>query len=161
MVATVGRVRGLTAEDLNRKFQTQAKASAAYYANHPDAIERRLAELDNEWDIERAIETEAAATVLTGVLLGATVDRKWFLLPVFASAMLLLHNLHGAYPLLPLLRRLGLRTSQEIAQERYALKAIRGDFGGMNRSRSSEQTVAAFRAADPDDGHDLSPEAQI
>lgn len=66
--------------------------------------------------------------ILAGVAVGAMVDRKWLVLPVFAATMLLLHNLHGWYPLLPLLRRWGIRTEEEIAYERYQLKAARGDF---------------------------------
>jgi hypothetical protein len=34
----------------------------------------------------------------------------------------------GWYPLMPLFRRLGIRTAREIERERYALKALRGDF---------------------------------
>jgi hypothetical protein len=39
------------------------------------------------------------------------------------------HALQGWCPPLPVFRRLGFRTQYEIEQERYALKAIRGDFG--------------------------------
>jgi hypothetical protein len=47
------------------------------------------------------------------------------------GAAVFLHATAGGYPLLPLFRRLGLRTSREIARERYALKALRGDFHDM------------------------------
>lgn len=149
MMATVGRVRRLTAEGVNTKLRLQAETRVAYYASHPEEIDYRLRELDEEWDLERAIEMEAAATILTGFFLGATVSRKWFVLPVFASAMLLLHNLHGGYPLLPLLRRLGVRTPEEIAQERYALKAIRGDFQQLAQAEGRQRTREAFEAAHP------------
>ena len=45
-----------------------------------------------------------------------------------------LHAATGWYPLLPVFRRLGFRSAREIAGERYALKALRGDFHAMNES---------------------------
>lgn len=147
MNAAMGRVARLTAEEVNRKLRTDAEARVAYYAGHPEEIDRRLRELDEEWDIERAIELEAGATILTGFLLGATVSRKWFILPVVASGMILLHNLTGRYPLLPLFRRMGFRTANEIARERYALKAIRGDFEGLAGKDSSARIQDALLAA--------------
>ncbi|WKB51281.1 YgaP family membrane protein [Eleftheria terrae] len=97
----------------------------------PQYIERRLVELDEEWDIERWLETAAASVSLAGAALGATVDRKWFLVPAVVAGFLLQHALQGWCPPLPLLRRLGVRTADEIHQERYALKALRGDFAGV------------------------------
>ncbi len=150
MNATVGRVRRLTAESINEKLRRETEARVAYYANHPEQIENRLRELDEEWDLERAIETEAAVTVLTSLVFGAVFSRKWYVLAVFAGSMLLLHNVHGSYPLLPLFRRLGIRTAQEIATERYALKAIRGDFRNLTAtgdSPSTENVLLAFETA--------------
>lgn len=147
MVTTIGRIRRLSPVKLNRGVEADTGQRLSYYATHPEEIGDRLRELDAEWDIERAIELEAAGTVLTGVALGLTVDRKWFLLPALAATMLLLHNLNGQYPLLPLLRRLGLRTATEIAQERYALKAMRGDFEQVPPEAAPEQALAAVAAA--------------
>ncbi len=150
MVATAGRVRRLTTEQVNTGILRDTESRIAYYASHPQEIGQRLGELDEEWDIERVIEMEAAGTVLTGFFLGATVSRKWFLLPVFASAMLLLHNLHGTYPLLPVFRRLGFRTAHEIARERYALKALRGDFQGVSKLEGTDRPHRALAAAHAD-----------
>jgi hypothetical protein len=49
--------------------------------------------------------------------------------------MMLLHSLQGFYPMLPLFRRLGLRTDNEIAKERFAIKALRGDFQQIPNAR--------------------------
>ncbi|HSU54737.1 MAG TPA: hypothetical protein VLT36_11815 [Candidatus Dormibacteraeota bacterium] len=149
MVSTVGRIRRLTAEGLNNDFEREARARVAYYASRPEQIERRLRELDDEWDIERVIELEVAGTVFTGFFLGITLSKKWFLLPAIASAMLLLHSARGTYPLLPLLRRLGFRSANEIARERYALKAVRGDFEGVSESEEQKRVQTAFDAAQP------------
>ena len=157
MTSTVGRVKRLTVEEVNSKLAAEAQARVAYFSLHPAEIDFRLRELDEEWDIDRAIEVEAAATVLTGFLLGATVSRKWFILPFMAGTMLLLHNLRGGYPLLPLFRRLGFRTAQEIAQERYALKALRGDFENVPTLRSGSPVGDALQAADPSAGPSRTP----
>ena len=99
-----------------------------------DAINRRLEELDREWDFERVFETQAALGSLVGLTLGATVDRRFFVIPAIIGAFLFQHALQGWCPPLPFLRRLGVRTQSEIERERYALKAIRGDFAEVPAS---------------------------
>jgi len=84
--------------------------------------------LDREWDIERTIETQASGLMLAGVTLGATVNKKFLILPAIVAGFLLQHAIQGWCPPVPVLRRLGLRTQSEIDAERYALKALRGDF---------------------------------
>lgn len=149
MEASLGRIGQRTVAGLNTKLQKQAEARVAYYSAHPEEIEQRLHELDEEWDIERAIETEAAGTVLTGFVLGLTINKRWFLLPAFVGAMLVLHSVRGTYPLLPLFRRMGLRTAHEIERERYALKALRGDFKHLRQAEGPKRARLAFEAADP------------
>jgi hypothetical protein len=150
MVATLGKTRNLTAPIINARIQRDIEARIVYYTQHPNEIGARLEELDKEWDVERAIEAEVAGSVLVGFIFGATLSKKWFLLPAFAGVMLLLHAFRGEYPLLPLFRRLGFRTASEIAQERYALKALRGDFDNIDPGRAQDQASQAFQAADPD-----------
>jgi hypothetical protein len=111
----------------------------------PAAIDRRLAELDREWDVERVLEAESASMILLGLALGGAVHRRFFLLPVFAGSMVLVHALHGWYPLLPLFRRLGLRTREEIGAERNALKLLRGDFRGLAKSGDGAGVGTAHR----------------
>jgi hypothetical protein len=91
-------------------------------------IARRLEALDREWDTDRAIELEASLVGLAGLALGALVDRRLLALPATVGAAVLLHAITGWYPWLPLFRRLGVRRQREIQRERYALKALRGDF---------------------------------
>jgi hypothetical protein len=107
-------------------------------------VERRLEELDREWDIERTLEANAAAVSLFGVVLGASVGRRWLILPGFVAGFLLQHALQGWCPPVPLFRRLGVRTASEIAEERYALKALRGDFENV-RADDAEEALAAAR----------------
>jgi hypothetical protein len=114
-----------------------------------DATERRLEELEREWDIERAIETEAPLVILAGVALAALAGRRFLAVPAFAAGMLLVHTLHGWYPLLPVFRALGLRSAREIGAEMYALKRSRGDFAAVAAGEPAERAERAYRAAAP------------
>ncbi len=48
--------------------------------------------------------------------------------PAAVAGFLFQHAVQGWCPPVPLFRRLGFRTAREIDHERYALKALRGDF---------------------------------
>lgn len=127
--STVERIPRHTSEAINERIRRQTDENVARYsAAGPAAIEQRLTELDREWDIERTLEANAATAVLLGVTLGATVNRRFFYFPAMVAGFLLQHAIQGWCPPVPIFRRLGFRTSAEIDQERYALKALRGDF---------------------------------
>jgi hypothetical protein len=134
------RVADHTSDDVNKAIRRQTELNIAYLAGAGrEAVENRLEELENEWDIERVLEANAATLALLGVGLGATVSSKWLILPGIVTAFLLQHALQGWCPPVPAFRRLGFRTPAEIEFERTALKAIRGDFAalpahGANRS---------------------------
>jgi hypothetical protein len=135
--STVERVPMHTSEHVNEEIHRQTEENIARISSQgPEAIERRLKELDREWDIERTLETNAATAVLLGVTLGATVDRRFFALPGVVAAFLLQHALQGWCPPVPVFRRLGFRTQPEIEYERFALKARRGDFRNAASSPS-------------------------
>jgi len=126
--STVHRVPRHTADDVNKQIHRQTEHNVARLADAPpEAIEQRLAELDREWDIERALEANAAVASLIGLALGATVDRSGFYCPqrsrLLATACSSRMVPTGAY-----LSATGFRTQPEIEKERYALKALRGDF---------------------------------
>lgn len=97
-------------------------------AEGAEAIERRLAELDREWDMERVLQANASALVLAGTGLAAAHSKKWAILPGFVLSFFMQHAVQGWCPPVPMFRRLGVRTQQEIERERYALKLLRGDF---------------------------------
>jgi hypothetical protein len=142
--ATTRRVARHTSLEINERIARQTEFNVAKYASRsPSEIDARLAQLDQEWDIERLLEANASALMLVGTLLAARVNRKWLYLPLAVSSFLLLHALQGWCPPLPLLRRMGYRTETEINQERYALKALRGDFEGLPKSGEGSQTNAS------------------
>jgi len=126
---TALRVEQSTSQEINTRIELDTALNVERIADQgPAAIELRLAELDREWDIERTLEANAAALTLASLVLGFSVDRRWFALPVVVTAFLLQHALQGWCPPLPLFRRLGIRTAREIYLERTALCILRGDF---------------------------------
>ncbi len=141
------RVRANTVPEVNRRIDEQIERNIRHYSGQTkEEIYRRIRELDQEWDFERVLETMASSISLTGVVLGSLVDRRWYLLTTAVLSFLLLHAIQGWCPPLPMLRGLGIRTREEIARERYALKALAGDFAGISREPSRvEQTLAAVK----------------
>ena len=128
MIPTTQRVEANTPGMINRQIEQQLQENISKYA-HADRqqIDQRLQELDREWNVERLIETEAPLMIGLGLALGLAHDRRWFALSATAASMVIVHNLQGWYPLLPVFRRLGIRTQNEIEQERNALRVLRGD----------------------------------
>jgi sirohydrochlorin ferrochelatase len=148
--AVPDRVRANTWPPLTERLDAQAQLRLRHTAASASTGEltRRIAELDSEWPFDRVLETEASLMGLVGLTLGVAVDKRLLVLPATVAAMLLLHATHGWYPLLPLFRRLGVRTQDEIDRERYGVKAIRGDFSAIPPAHtlSTERAAAAWKA---------------
>ncbi len=148
---TTERVPEATDEALNERIRRNTETNIASHAGSRDDIERRLEELDREWDIERTLEANAASVSLIGIALAVTVSRRFLILPAAVAAFLLQHALQGWCPPLPLFRRRGIRTQAEIEQERHALKALRGDYAEVPRveanSPRESDSARAFQAA--------------
>jgi Protein of unknown function (DUF2892) len=134
--ATANRVELNTAPEVNGRIRRQIEEGVVHYAAHPREIDGRLNELDEEWDIERVLEANAASLALTGIFLGAFVDRRFLILPAAVAAFLLQHALQGWCPPVPFFRKRGVRTAAEIDRERRALKALRGDFAALDETRA-------------------------
>ncbi len=148
---TVDRVPEHTARHVNEEIRRRTREEVARVASRgPEAIDRRLEELDREWDIERTLEANAATVALVGLGLGTIVDRRFLLLPAAVAGFLLQHAVQGWCPPMAVFRRVGVRTAGEIDEERYALKAIRGDFrgvsgGGVQEPASIDRALEAAR----------------
>ena len=141
---TTDRVPENTAEHVNERIRRQTEEDVRRFADaEPEAIERRLHELDQEWDIERTLEANAAAITAAGAALALFVDRRFAVMPLVVGTFLLQHALQGWCPPVPLFRRMGVRTEGEINHERHALKALRGDYTGLPK----REPEAALRAA--------------
>ena len=127
--STIDPMLRQTDDGVNEHISRQIESNVIYYASQDRrALDRHLQELDREWNIEWVLEANAAAVLLLGLGLGHFHDRRWYLLPTAVAAFALQHVLQGWCPPMSLLRRLGVRTAQEIDCERHALRALRGDF---------------------------------
>jgi hypothetical protein len=147
---TADRVPENTPQQVNLRIRRQTEQRlACCAAGGAEAIARRLAALDAEWDVDRALEATTAGVGLVGIGLGITLGRKWLLLPALVAGFLMQHAVQGWCPPLVTMRLLGFRTADEIEQERYALKALRGDFRGVQpvEARPAADTRQAFEAA--------------
>jgi hypothetical protein len=142
------RVRAHTARHVKDEIDRDAELRVMRAANAPEAVlSRRIEELDREWDIERWLETNASALAFTGTVLGLLVNKKFFAIPCIVLPFLFQHATQGWCPPIPILRRKGVRTRREIDAEKYALKALRGDFSGVRSNGDLTSGGVAWRAA--------------
>ena len=122
MQSTYDRVRKSTPDSINQKIDQKTQQNIQYYSMQNEmVIKSRIKELDHEWDIERVLALNASLFALTGVILGATVNKKWLILPTVVTVFLAQHAIQGWCPPLPLFRKTGIRSRKEIDKERYAL----------------------------------------
>jgi hypothetical protein len=139
------RVRAHSSPGLNEKIDDRTIEYLCHYVEQPlPVLTRRIRELDQEWDIERWLEANAAGIALTGVFLGATRSKRWLVVPGLVLPFLLLHAVQGWCPPVPVLRRFGVRTRREIDSEKFALKVLRGDFEGI--PEIMDETLRAVEA---------------
>jgi hypothetical protein len=130
--ATSTRVERSTSPQVNDRIRVETDAEVARLERaSPVELEARIDEIDHEWDIERLLQANASALVMLGVALGFAVHRRFLLLPAAVLTFFAQHALQGWCPPIPIFRRYGVRTAREIARERYAIKALRGDFDAV------------------------------
>jgi hypothetical protein len=119
------RVRNSTDPKINERIDAVTDSNISFYSIRPDLeIKQRVQTLEKEWDIERVLEVNASTLALTGLLLGVSINKKWLALPAVVLPFLLLHGVKGWCPPLPVLRRLGIRTRDEIDREKYSLLRV-------------------------------------
>jgi hypothetical protein len=146
------RVEHSTRPEVNRRIRADADAQVARLEG-ADAVEFEapLASLEKEWDIERVLQANASTLVILGVALGYFVDRRFLLLPAAVLGFFAQHAVQGWCPPIPIFRARGVRTLREIERERYAIKALRGDFDRVpppGAAGAGERVRAALSAVD-------------
>jgi hypothetical protein len=124
--ATSKRVRLHTKDEINKKIQERTHTNIDNYRNKSnEEIISRIKELNKEWDTERALETNASIVILISVVFYfITRSNGWIIFIGVISGFLLQHALQGWCPPLPIFRRLGIRTTTEIDEEKYRLKEL-------------------------------------
>ena len=126
------RVREHTARDRLHTVDAELQAQVDRYRHAGRSeLDERIRELELESDMERVLETNASILGLAGIIAGVFLDRRFLWLPVVVLSFLLHHARRGWCPPVPVFRRLGVRTRQEIDAERWALKALRGDLADL------------------------------
>lgn len=142
------RVRRYSSDAQLRRIAEKTWTNVRQYARQsPDALSARIKELRAEWSIERSLQLNAAIVGLSTATLAVTRDRRWGWATCAALGFLLWHALDGFDPILPLLRRLGVRSRGEIDREIYALKVLRGDFQDVEVPRPGDELAQADAAA--------------
>jgi hypothetical protein len=96
--------------------------------------------------MERLLETNASALAFTGLVLGLTHSKKWLIVPGIVLPFLFQHAVQGWCPPVPVFRRLGVRTREEIDRKKYALKVLRGDFEQIGSLPRAEEALKAVKA---------------
>ena len=126
---TTQKVSLHTCSSINESIRKHTTDMLEIYKDRDnDSISDRISYLNEEWDTDRILEADIGLIVLAGSILGCKISKSWFVLTGIAGAFLLQHALQGWCPPLPLLRRFGIRTSEEIYNEKTVLKMIRKDF---------------------------------
>jgi hypothetical protein len=163
MAYEAGRVSANTPPTAEQRIIESMEQRIRQYSRLPkEEIDRQIEVLDREWDIERVLELNASIFGLLGLIMNRKRNRSgrrsaggWLAVSAGVLGFLGQHAAQGWCPPLPIFRRLGIRTRREIELERYALKALRGDFGtfaqGVGGSESdpdarAEAVLQAMRA---------------
>lgn len=115
------RVRLHSTQETNEKIDRETLCNILNYSTlSTEEIKARIEELNQEWDIDRALM--ATSSVLGGVVLLRSLFKKKALgLLGVQLSFLLYYAAKGWCPPLPLLRRLGFRTKSEIEAEKSEL----------------------------------------
>lgn len=137
MLAKMDGVAGRTDARVEERIRRQTEMSLCYYRSHPEQISDRLKELDEEWEIERALEAFTSAVSLMGFTWGV-FRKRWWLIGLASQSFFMQHALKGWTPPLDVLRRLGFRTAHEIEAERYQLLALREATPEVSPARQEE-----------------------
>ncbi|RKG81360.1 hypothetical protein [Corallococcus terminator] len=136
---------------VNRRIDAHVESCVRCMAERADRAEmsQYLDKLEREWEMHRAVAVGGSALALAGLLLGGRRGRQgWRVLSGVTLALLLQQGLTGFGPLSALVRTLGVRTRREIDLEKFAIKALRGDFeripnDGGPLARANAALVAA------------------
>jgi hypothetical protein len=120
-------IRNHTSDAANERIDRQTQMALDHVGDSPDRIRARLAELDREWNVDRALMLNFA--ILGGISAGMTMrtlykERRlggWGALLVTQLAFLAHHAIRRWCPPMPVFRRLGYRSDREINAERVEL----------------------------------------
>lgn len=144
------RIRENTSDEINRRIDRFTEDNIRFYATQSnDILSERIDDLEDEWDVDMLIQLYISGVGLTSIIFGTLGSKKWWLVTTAALGFLGNHAVNGWCPSAMIFRRLGFRTRQEIDREKYALKALRGDFDDISKlgpSNIDERILSALAA---------------
>ena len=115
------RIRKYTAESVNHKIDLETgRITRGVIAQGPEAMQQRLTELVQEWDIDRVLMLNFSILVFAQ-LVAATRNKKWLWGPLIQTPFMFMHSTLGWCPPSLWFRPMGFRTKREIQAERDAL----------------------------------------
>jgi hypothetical protein len=119
-----------TCDLVNGEIRTGTVCCIDKYKDSSEAVlSDKICRLDYEWDTERVLEAKTAICVLLSSIIGCGKKRScMFFMTGALGFFLLQHALLGWCPSLPIIRKMGVRTAEEINNEKTVLKFLRGDF---------------------------------
>jgi hypothetical protein len=123
------RIRAHSSPAVNKRIDRETRGAIEEAVRSPFATRARLDELDREWNIDRAVMLNfGIAGAFTALQTMRNLHRTghvggWGLLFATQIGFLINHAVRGWCPPMPILRRLGFRSAQEICAERCALEA--------------------------------------
>lgn len=138
-------VRKVTADKQNSAIdETILQNIKEFAGKSPKQISERIKALDKEWDIERMLDLNMSVLALCGITMSMLFNKYGIILPILLLLFFIWHALVGWCPPIPILRYFKVRSRAEIDREKYALKAMRGDFKGLENE--SDLAKWAFEA---------------
>ncbi len=141
--STSKRVSHNTNNLINLRIREKTISNINDERNDKNKMSNRIKELDYEWDIERILESNAASIILVSSISCFIINKnKYCLITGLISFFLLQHAIQGWCPPLPILRRMGIRTEQEIQNEKFTLKLLRGDFKKISSSTGTRHALS-------------------
>lgn len=139
-------VRKVTSDKANTAIDNKILLNIRNFADKsPEEISQRIKKLDKEWDIERVLDLNMSALAICGITSSLIFNIYSIILPILLLLFFIWHAFQGWAPPVPLLRYFKIRTRPEIDREKYALKALRGDFEGL--SNAQDAAIWAFESA--------------
>lgn len=127
--ATTHRVAAYTNPEINEMIRKNTLENLLCLEDaEEEELSKRIRNLNSEWDTERFVEAKAALCVMGCSLFGIAKNKYWSFLSLIAATFLLQHALLGWCPSAPVMRKLGIRSAEEINQEKTVLKMLRKDY---------------------------------
>jgi hypothetical protein len=139
------RVRKVSSTKQNSDIDHIILFNIKKYSEKSDVeISQRIKALDKEWDIERVLDLNMSVLALSGITLSLIFNKYSIVLPIILLIFFIWHAFQGWCPPVPILRFFKVRTRPEIDREKYALKALRGDFKDLDKH--ADPALWAFEA---------------